>query len=129
MLPEDLGAQVEARLALLVTRLAKGVFAVSDSVSDRPDWMEQGPPSFVELWEAELAAALRQLSALRQHAEAAEQYALSLQQQAELQEPYVLSLLRRAEIAEEYAASLLGRAETAEQYAATLETRLGERRR
>ena len=129
LLPEDLGAQVEARLALLVTRLAKGVFAVSDSVSDRPDWMEQGPPSFVELWEAELAAALRQLSALRQHAEAAEQYALSLQQQAELQEPYVLSLLRRAEIAEEYAASLLGRAETAEQYAATLETRLGERRR
>jgi polysaccharide pyruvyl transferase WcaK-like protein len=127
-LPAGAGEQARARLGLLVTRLVRGEFTPPDQVT-RPEWLEPALPSFVELSEAELSAALSERSALRQHADEAERYALALQEQAERHEPYVRSLLRRAEIAEQYAASLLSRAEAAEQHAAALQTRLGQSRR
>lgn len=127
-LPAGAGEQARGRLGLLVTRLVRGEFTPPDQVT-RPEWLEPALPSFVELSEAELSAALSERSALRQQADEAERYALSLQEQAERHEPYVRSLLRRAEIAEQYAASLLSRAEAAEQHAAALQTRLGQSRR
>jgi polysaccharide pyruvyl transferase WcaK-like protein len=128
-LPAGAGEQASARLGLLVSRLVAGEFAATRDQAGKPHWSESELPNFVELSEPELIAALSERSALRQHAEEAERYALSLQQQAEQHEPYVQSLLRRAEIAEQYAASLLSRAEAAEQHAAALETRLGQSRR